>query len=80
VHCFFEPGTGRARFDYVDELLSPSALARSGLFNPQAVSKLVAKVRSSHAVGVKDGMALVAILSTQLVAAQFTERCGRMHA
>lgn len=78
VACFFEPSTGKARFDYVDEMLSPSALTRSGLFNPQAVGKLVAKVRSSHAVGVKDGMALVSILSTQLVAAQFTQRCGRM--
>jgi asparagine synthase (glutamine-hydrolysing) len=78
VHCFFDPASGAARFEYVDELLSESVLRRSGLFNPQAVSKLVEKVRQGATIGVKDGMALVAILSTQLVAAQFTNRYGRM--
>jgi hypothetical protein len=47
------------------------------LFNVSAVSRLVAKARAGEAVGTRDGMALVAVLSAQLVSAQFRENLGR---
>jgi len=57
--------------NYVEELLSPSAIERFGIFNPVAVSKLLDKFRSGRAIGIKDNMALVGIVSTQLLAHQF---------
>jgi asparagine synthase (glutamine-hydrolysing) len=57
--------------DYVDELLGPRAISESGLFDSERVSKLVEKVREGHAIGVKDNMAFVGILSAQLVVDQF---------
>jgi asparagine synthase (glutamine-hydrolysing) len=59
--------------DYVRELLSPESLARTGLFNAAAVGSLVNKVRQGGGVGETDDMALVGILSTQLVHHQFIE-------
>jgi asparagine synthase (glutamine-hydrolysing) len=73
VPSFFDAAGKRARFPWVEELLSPAALADAGLFNPAAVGKLVQKAREASVVGVKDAMALVAILSTQLTVAQFTK-------
>ena len=67
--CFF----GGARLEYVDELLSPERIARDGIFNPVTVQKLVAKFRAGRAIGIKDNMALVGVLSTQLVHDQFVK-------
>ncbi len=74
---FFDAATGRARFSWVEELLSRPALARVGLFRPEAVQVLVDKARHGRATGTKDGMALVAILSTQLAVEQLIEGRGR---
>ncbi len=57
--------------EYVSDLLSVKSVTDSGLFDPQAVSALVRKFRSGHASGVKDNMALVGVLSTQLVHSHF---------
>ena len=73
VPSFFDTGKRRARFDWVDEMLSPGAVKDAGLFNPGAVEKLAQKAREGGVVGVKDAMALVSILSTQLTVAQFTK-------
>ncbi|MDP6518707.1 MAG: asparagine synthase (glutamine-hydrolyzing) [Planctomycetota bacterium] len=73
VASFFDPNTGRALADYVEELATPAALARTGIFHPRAVEKLWAKARSGKAQGVRDSMAFVGILSTQLLAHQVTE-------
>jgi asparagine synthase (glutamine-hydrolysing) len=62
--------------DYVNDLLSPSQIRRDGLFNPDAVSRLVRKFREGRAIGVKDDMALVGILSTQLVIHHFINHFG----
>ncbi|MBN1908298.1 MAG: asparagine synthase (glutamine-hydrolyzing) [Pirellulales bacterium] len=67
--CFFD-GEAAAP-DYVDELLSPERLAREGLFRPEAVQRLVQKARSGKLIGASDNMALVGILSTQILAAKF---------
>lgn len=57
--------------DYVDDLLSSSQIRRDGLFRPDAVSRLVAKFRHGRAISMKDEMALVGILSTQLLVDKF---------
>src|SRR5207302_2818837 len=57
--------------EYVRELLSPEAIRSAGLFNPRAVSQLVAKLEAGAAVGEMDDMALAGILSSQLIHQQF---------
>ena len=74
---FFDPQTGTARDAYVDELLSRARIQRDGLFSPPAVQKLVAKARKGQVIGVKDNMALVGILSTQLLMDQFVTSMER---
>ena len=66
--CFFEPGAP----DYVREQLSPAAIEKHGIFDSQAVNTMVSKFESGRASSVKDDMALVGVLSTQLLATQFT--------
>ena len=68
---FFDPETQSARFDYVEELLSAKKLAEFGLFNPSSVEKLMVKAKRGRAIGTKDNMAIVGILSTQLLVEQF---------
>jgi asparagine synthase (glutamine-hydrolysing) len=68
--CFFEAGAP----DYVREALSPSQIEKSGIFDASAVSALVSKYSAGKASSVKDDMALVGVLSTQLLAAQFTNQ------
>jgi len=65
-----------ARIDYVDDLLSPVRIRKDGIFNPLAVEKLVEKCRQGRAIGTKDNMALVGILSTQLLLEQFVRNFG----
>jgi asparagine synthase (glutamine-hydrolysing) len=77
--CFFEPTSGAARFAYVEELLSPRALAATGLFDPAAVGRLVDYTRRSGATSARDGMALCAILSAQLAVEQLIRHPGRIH-
>ena len=62
-HCFLA-GSGH---DYVEELLSPARIAADGIFDPVAVERLVEKFREGQVIGIKDNMALVGILSTQLL-------------
>ncbi len=57
--------------EYVDELLSPEQILADRVFDPHSVRRLVHKFRANLAIGVKDAMALVGILSTQLVIHQF---------
>jgi asparagine synthase (glutamine-hydrolysing) len=65
--CFF--GTNAA--DYVEELLSPEAIRQNGIFNAQAVTGLAQKFKNGRASSVKDNMAMVGVLSTQLLVHQF---------
>jgi len=57
--------------DYVPELLSPTSLARTGVFDPQRVSALIRRCETGRATGFRENQALVAILSTQLWHAEF---------
>jgi asparagine synthase (glutamine-hydrolysing) len=63
--------------DYVRELLSPGALKALGLLKPVAVEHLVRKVTSGSPIGETDDMALVGILSTQLVDQLFVKNFRR---
>jgi asparagine synthase (glutamine-hydrolysing) len=69
VEAFFSHG--KARQAYIEELFDPERIRRNAIFNPGAVMKLCAKVKAGAAAGVKDNMALTAILSTQLWVEQF---------
>jgi asparagine synthase (glutamine-hydrolysing) len=71
------PQTGRS--DYVDDLLSESALKRSGYYNPARVAGLVQKIRGAEPAspGETQDMAFLGILSTQLVHQQFIEDFSR---
>jgi asparagine synthase (glutamine-hydrolysing) len=69
IDAFF--AHGKSRLPYVEEMLTPERIRQSGIFNPDAVGKFRDKLRRSGARGVKDSMALVGILSTQLWIEQF---------
>jgi asparagine synthase (glutamine-hydrolysing) len=56
---------------YLPDLLSPGALRASGLFRPDAVGQLLAKVQQDRPIGETDEMALVGIVSGQLWHEQF---------
>jgi asparagine synthase (glutamine-hydrolysing) len=68
-----------SQFDYVDEMLSEDRITDYGVFDPQAVSALAAKFRSGHASSVKDNMALVGVLSTQLLLDHFVHHRNQGH-
>lgn len=57
---------------YVSDMLAPAAIAETGLFNPQAVAKLVAKAGTSGVDAFRDNTAYVGILSTQLWHREFS--------
>jgi asparagine synthase (glutamine-hydrolysing) len=65
--CF----SGVAAPDYVQELLSPSALRASGLFNADAVGLLSQKLGRGLPLGETEDMAVAGIVSSQLVHQQF---------
>jgi len=58
---------------YVRELLSTTALRASGLFNPQAIEKLVAKIDQGQPLGETDDMAVAGVISTQLIHERFVK-------
>lgn len=59
---------------YVDALVSPEAIARTGYFEPRAVSRLVKKCRAPlGGVSAGDNMAFMAILSTQLLHSSYVQ-------
>ena len=59
--------------DYVDEMLSESALQKAGLFHPMKVERLLAKYRSGGHGSEVQNMAVVGILSAQLLWHQYIE-------
>jgi asparagine synthase (glutamine-hydrolysing) len=74
---FFTSGKDAKVFDYVEELLAPHAIQEGGVFDSRAVGKLLAKARQGQIVSMKDNMALVGILSTQLVIDRFIKNFPR---
>ncbi len=72
------PGGERVPLDYVEAVLSPDAIRAVGMFNPDAVARVVNKCRAGTRVGEGDDMALAGVLSTQLLHHLFVsmEGCG----
>jgi asparagine synthase (glutamine-hydrolysing) len=68
---FFGSPEKPVRHDYVDELLSPAKVRDFGIFSAGAVQRLVDKSSTGDAVAVRDNMALVGVLSTQILLDQF---------
>ena len=66
VRPFFQPAIP----DYVEETLSPAAVAAAGILEPKAIGQLVAKCRATGGQGMSntDEMAFCAALSLQLMA------------
>ncbi|MCB2173731.1 asparagine synthase (glutamine-hydrolyzing) [bacterium] len=58
---------GDRQADYLDYYLSDQLLADAGLFRPKAVRQLCAKCGKKNRQGFKENMALVGILSTQIL-------------
>jgi len=59
---------------WVEEALAPSALSESGLWDAQRVDGLLRRCRAGRATGMRESMALVGILSTQLWHREFVGR------
>ncbi|MCB0875099.1 MAG: asparagine synthase (glutamine-hydrolyzing) [Solirubrobacterales bacterium] len=59
---FFAPGAP----GWVEEALAPAALEEVGIWDPRRVEGLLRRCRSGRANGVREGMALIGILSTQV--------------
>jgi asparagine synthase (glutamine-hydrolysing) len=57
--------------NYLDDVLSPRQIEQANIFDPRAVAALIAKFKTGRSTSVKDNMALVGILSTQLLLEQF---------
>jgi asparagine synthase (glutamine-hydrolysing) len=52
--------------DYVRDVLGAAEIRRAGYFDDAKVGRLIQKIERGRAIGYKDNMAFVAILSTQL--------------
>ncbi len=73
AECFFPS----QRVPYADELLSVHKVKDFGVFDGGRVSRLVAKAQSGQSIGIGDNMAVVGILSTQLLMEQFIHSHAR---
>jgi asparagine synthase (glutamine-hydrolysing) len=60
--------------EYIDEILGPAGLQKSGIFNPKTVEQLVARIRQGKNLSETDDMALAGIISSQLWHHLFVER------
>jgi asparagine synthase (glutamine-hydrolysing) len=65
--------------DYVQDMLSPSAIDRAGYFDARAVGRLLEKCRHAGPLGFRDNMAVVGILSVQLLHEQFVMGAAPKH-
>lgn len=59
--------------DYTQQMLSESALKKTALFDKNKVTKLLQKLQTTDSPGEVDSMALIGILSSQLIYQQFVE-------
>jgi len=73
AQCFCGPETP----DYVHELLSPTAITASGYFDAGSVTKLLRKCSAGGNISARNNMALVGILSVQLLDYLFIDSSSR---
>ncbi len=62
---------------YVEQMLSSERTHQDQVFNPQAVHALVTKFKNGRASSTRDNMALVSVLSTQILIDQFVSGRGQ---
>jgi asparagine synthase (glutamine-hydrolysing) len=62
--------------EFVEDLLCPEQVQRDGVFDSRAVSALVKKGRDGQISGAGDNMAVVGIISTQLLVHQYINHWG----
>ena len=74
---FLAGGKEGKLFEYVEELLAPRTIQEGGVFDAGAVGKLLEKARQGQIVSMKDNMALVGVLSTQVVIDRFIKNFPR---
>lgn len=67
------PFIGAGAPQWVEEVLSADALAAAGLWDDRKVDGLLRRCRAGRATGVREGMALVGIISTQLLHRAFVQ-------
>ena len=60
--------------EYVNTLLGKEKIADYGYFDPNKVERLIKKINRGMAIGYKDNMSLVGILSTQIWHHTFIEK------
>ena len=65
-----------ATTNYFEEMMSPDKIRQGAVFNPHSVTALMAKFRSGRANSTRDNMALIGILSTQILLEQFVNHRG----
>jgi asparagine synthase (glutamine-hydrolysing) len=70
--CFFGPDAPA----YVMEQLSPERLTEAGLFDADGAGRLVHKCRLTGVIGFRDNMALLGLLSVQLLQQRFVAKAG----
>jgi asparagine synthase (glutamine-hydrolysing) len=58
---------GDREADYLDHYLAPARIREAGLFKPEAVEALLRKCRKKARQGFRENMAMVGILSTQIL-------------
>ena len=67
--------TGESRPAWIDEVLEPAAVAEAGVFDRDAVARLWAKCRDARGqLSNADNMAIVGVLSTQLLYRELVRR------
>lgn len=59
--------------DYVNDMISAVRIKECGVFNAQSVNNLISKIKTAQIPSEMDNMALVGILSTQLLFSQFVK-------
>ena len=68
-----------AHAEYVEDMLSPERIRRDGIFDSGRVDALVRKFRNGLMASTADNMALVGILSTELLLGQFRGGTSEWH-
>jgi asparagine synthase (glutamine-hydrolysing) len=71
-----DPFFGQDAPSWIEEIVSHAALEETGLWDPARVDGLLRRCRAGRARGVREGMAVVALISTQLWHRSFIGRRG----
>ncbi len=74
ARAFLNTDRATRRAPYIDKLLSSRRIQQDGIFEPRAVDHLLKKLRTKQTVGTRDNMALVGVLSTQILVDQFLDK------